>query len=179
MRKLTHHEIVARQVKKAGEQRLPFEVVLDNIRSLENVGSIFRTSDGVGVRKLWLCGITGYPPQGGIAKAAVGAEDSVPWEYGKSALQVVERLKRQGFQIVLLEQTDGSVPIEEFLPQQDRPLCLVVGNEVDGVTEDVCALADAGVEIGMRGVKNSLNVSVAFGVAAFFLRRRFNPTGSV
>jgi tRNA G18 (ribose-2'-O)-methylase SpoU len=173
MRKLSHPEIIARQILNTRKPRLPFEVVLDNIRSLENVGSIFRTADGVGVRKLWLCGITGYPPQGGIAKAAIGAEDSVPWEYRACAQSVVERLKSEGFQIVVLEQAEGSIPVEEFAAH--KPLCLVVGNEVDGVAEEICTLADATVEIGMRGVKNSLNVAVAFGVAAYALQLDLLP----
>ena len=169
MRKLSPSEIVPRQIQNSRAPRLPLEVVLDNIRSLENVGSIFRTADGVGVRKLWLCGITGYPPQAGIAKAAIGAESCVPWEYQASARAVVERMKADSFQIVVLEQAEGALPVDDFVAR--KPLCLVIGNEVDGIADDVCALADAGVEIEMRGVKNSLNVAVAFGVAAHVLRR--------
>lgn len=167
-RKLTHAEIISRQIGNSRYPRLPVEVVLDNIRSLENVGSIFRTSDGVGVRKLWLCGITGYPPQGGISKTALGAEQNVLWEYHRSAFEVVRRLKREGCQIVVMEQAAGSVPIEKFLPAS--PICLVIGNEVDGVNDEVFSLADAVVEIDMTGVKNSLNVAVAFGIAAFQLK---------
>jgi tRNA G18 (ribose-2'-O)-methylase SpoU len=167
-RKLSHSEIVSRQIPKTRTPRLPFEVVLDNIRSLENVGSIFRTADGIGIRKLWLCGITGYPPQGGIAKTALGAEDSVPWEYQKSALEVVRRLKSEGYQIVVLEQAEGSIFLERFLPEQ--PVCLVVGYEVDGISDEIFQLADVVVEIDMKGVKNSLNVAVAFGMAAFHIR---------
>ncbi|MBF0486142.1 MAG: RNA methyltransferase [Candidatus Omnitrophica bacterium] len=168
MRKLTHEEIIARQVQKTREPRIPLVVVLDNIRSLYNVGAIFRTADGIGVSKLWLCGITGYPPQGDIAKTALGAEDSVPWEYSKDVVSVVRRLKQEKYKIVLLEQMEESVPYERFLP--DGPVALVVGNEVEGVCDEVCALADKALEIGMLGVKNSLNVAIAFGVVAFDLR---------
>lgn len=168
MRKLSHTEIVSRQILHSREPRLPIEVILDNIRSLENVGSIFRTADGVGVQKLWLCGITGYPPQGGIAKTALGAEQNVAWEYHRNGGDIVRRLKRNGFQVVVLEQAEGSLSVEQFWPTS--PVCLVIGNEVDGVNDDIIELADAVVEIEMRGVKNSLNVAVAFGIAACQLR---------
>ena len=126
MRKLTHEEIVSRQVDGLGRARLGFCVVLNNIRSLHNVGAIFRTADGVGAEKIWLCGITGYPPQGGIAKTALGAEDSVPWEYKEDPVPLVEALKKKGYQIVLLEQMAGSVSHDAFVPK--APICLVIGN---------------------------------------------------
>ena len=96
MRKLTHEEIVQRQSKQINHKKFPFCVVLNNIRSLHNVGSIFRTADGVGVEKIWLCGITGYPPQGGIAKTALGAEDFVPWEYKEDGHKLLHELKNKG-----------------------------------------------------------------------------------
>src|SRR5208283_4124304 len=110
MRKLTHEEIVSRQVKRANLERLPLCVVLNNIRSLHNVGTIFRTADGAGVEKIWLCGITGYPPQGGIAKTALGAQDHVIWEYREDVVALLKELKTTGYKIVLLEQMQGSVP---------------------------------------------------------------------
>ena len=168
MRKLSHEEIVIRQVKKAGVKRLPFCVVLNNIRSLHNVGAIFRTADGVGVEKIWLCGCTGYPPQGGIAKTALGAEDHVPWEYREDILSVVCHLKKQGYQTVLLEQMQGSVSHDKFVPK--APVCLVIGNEISGIADELVALSDAAVEIDMAGIKNSLNVAVAFGVVAYQFR---------
>lgn len=168
MRKLTHEEIVARQVKKAGEKRLPFCVVLNDMRSLHNVGAIFRTADGAGVEKIWLCGATGYPPQGGIAKTALGAEEHVPWEYHADVLTIVRRLKSKGYQIVLLEQMQGSTPHDRFLPKP--PVCLVIGNEVTGIADELVALCDAAIEIEMAGIKNSLNAAIAFGVAAYQIR---------
>ncbi len=168
MRKLSHEEIVSRQVTKSGNQRLPLCVVLNNIRSLHNVGTIFRTADGAGVEKIWLCGITGYPPQGGIAKTALGAEDHVPWEYREDIIALLKELKQAGYQIVLLEQMQGSVSHDQFKPKS--PVCLVVGNEVDGISESLLELTDAAIEIGMDGIKNSLNVSVAFGIAVYQLR---------
>jgi tRNA G18 (ribose-2'-O)-methylase SpoU len=168
MRKLTHEEIVTRQVKKAGNFRLPLCVVLNNIRSLHNVGTIFRTADGAGAEKIWLCGITGYPPQGGIAKTALGAENHVPWEYREDILGLLKELKSAGYHIVLLEQMQGSVSHDMF--KAKSPVCLVVGNEIDGITESLQALCDAAIEIEMDGIKNSLNVAVAFGIAVYQLR---------
>jgi len=168
MRKLSHEEIVSRQVKKIEVPKLPLCVVLNNIRSLHNVGTIFRTADGAGVEKIWLCGITGYPPQGGIAKTALGAEDHVAWEYREDVLGLLRELKAKGYQIVLLEQMQGSISHDAFKPIP--PVCLVVGNEVEGVTESLQSLSDAAIEIEMDGIKNSLNVAVAFGIAAYQLR---------
>jgi tRNA G18 (ribose-2'-O)-methylase SpoU len=168
MRKLSHAEIVNRQVSQSAWPPVPLVLVLDNIRSLHNVGAIFRTADGVGLQKIWLCGITGFPPRVEIRKTALGAEERVPWEYARDTLSVVKRLKEEGYEIVILEQAEGAVAFENFFPA--RPVCLVVGNEVEGIADAVCALGDAAVEIEMRGIKNSLNVAVAFGVVAFHLR---------
>ena len=168
MRKLSHEEIVTRQVKKADSPRLPLCVVLNNIRSLHNVGTIFRTADGAGVEKIWLCGITGYPPQGGITKTALGAENHVPWEYREDILDLLKELKNAEYQIVLLEQMHGSVHHDLF--KAKSPVCLVVGNEVDGIAEGLQVLSDAAIEIEMDGIKNSLNVAVAFGIAVYQLR---------
>jgi tRNA G18 (ribose-2'-O)-methylase SpoU len=169
MRKLTHEEIVGRQKEKLKAPRLPFTVVLNNIRSLYNVGSMFRTSDGAGVEKIWACGITGHPPNQQIAKTALGAQDHVAWEYRQDVCSVLEELRAGGYQIVLLEQTRGSCPYETFKPRP--PVCLVVGNEIEGVSRDILPYCDAAVEIEMSGVKNSLNVAVAFGIAAYHFRR--------
>lgn len=176
MRKLTHEEIVARQSAGLGRPKLPFCVVLNDIRSLHNVGSVFRTADGAGLEKVWLCGITGYPPQGGIAKTSLGAEDHVPWEYRASAFELLGELKAQGYQIILLEQMQGAVAYDVFEPR--GPLCLVMGNEVSGISDDLLGLCDGAVEIDMAGVKNSLNVAVAFGVIAYQLRSRFKAAAS-
>ncbi|OQX83489.1 RNA methyltransferase [candidate division KSB1 bacterium 4484_87] len=145
--------------------RRPVSVVLDNIRSLHNVGSIFRTSDAAGVEKLYLCGITGTPPRAEIQKAALGSEKSVPWEYVSSAEQAVQQLKSQGYHIVVLEHTDA--PQNFHQAEYNFPLCLVIGHEITGVSDEVIELADLAVEIPMFGIKQSLNVSVAFGVAIY------------
>jgi 23S rRNA (guanosine2251-2'-O)-methyltransferase len=176
MRKLSHEEIVARQVQGLSKSKLPFCVVLNNIRSLNNVGSIFRTADGVGVEKVWLCGFTGYPPQSGITKASLGAEDHVAWEYKEDIISLIKDLKSKDYQIVLLEQMAKSVSHDQFIPK--TPVCLVVGNEVTGVSEELVSLCDAALEIEMAGIKNSLNVAVAFGVAAYQIRSRLNSLRS-
>lgn len=141
--------------------------LLHNIRSLHNVGSIFRTSDGAGVRKLFLCGETGYPPRPEIAKTALGAEESVPWEYWMDAVECVAKLKKEGVRIVGLELTPHSVDYRDVVAR--GPVCLVVGNEVAGLPAELLALCDEYMQIPMRGEKESLNVSVAFGIAAYAL----------
>lgn len=145
-------------------------VVCDNIRSLYNVGSIFRTSDALGVSKIWLCGITGTPEQKGMQKVSLGAENSVPWEYAKNGWQVVDKLKKEGFQAVALELTTGSQDVKLF--KLKRKAVLIVGNEVTGVSAALLKRSDAVVHIPMKGIKESLNVSVAFGIAAHELLKQ-------
>lgn len=175
MRKLTHTEVVNRQFDKMREGRLPFTVVLNNIRSLYNVGSIFRTADGAGVEKIWLCGITGQPPSSRISKTALGAETQVPWEYREDARGLINELKRRQYQIILLEQARESRPYETFEPTS--PVCLVLGNEIEGVSQDILSVSDEAIEIEMAGLKNSLNVSVAFGVVAYHFRNCLKNNG--
>jgi len=169
MRKLTHEELVARQEIQP-LPKVPLVVVLNNIRSLYNVGSIFRTSDGVGVTKLYLCGITGIPPSSKITKTALDAEKTVPWEYGKNAVEVIVKLRSEGYEIVLLEQTAHSLPYHEYIPT--KPVCLVLGNEISGICDSLLPVCDRAIEIEMAGLKNSLNVTVAFGIIAYHLRRQ-------
>lgn len=166
MKKLSHFDLLKRQEIK--KEKLPFTVILNNIRSLHNVGSIFRTSDGVGVEKLWLCGITGYPPNSQIAKTALDAEDHVSWEYCEDVRNVLRKLKSEGYTIVYLEQMNNSIPYQEL--SVNGPVCLVLGNEITGVSKDILSFCDQAVEIEMTGVKNSLNVSVAFGIVAYHIK---------
>jgi tRNA G18 (ribose-2'-O)-methylase SpoU len=130
---------------------------------------MFRTADGAGVEKLFLCGETGVPPRSEIAKTALGAEESVPWEYWMDAKECILNLKKGGVRIVALELTPKSIDYREF--EADGPICLVVGNEVGGIPPDLLGLCDDSIQIPMRGEKESLNVSVAFGVAAYELTR--------
>jgi len=170
MQKLPHEELLRRQKEQSQKAKIPLTVVLNDIRSLYNVGSIFRTCDGVGVEKVWLCGITGYPPNQQIAKTALGAEQQVPWEYRQDVLTVIRELKKRKYQIVLLEQTSGSILYDHFKPKPTPGVGLVIGNEVEGVASRILPYCDAAVEIEMAGIKNSLNVSVAFGIAAYHTR---------
>lgn len=138
---------------------------MDNVRSLYNVGAIFRTADGAGVSKVFLSGITGRPPHREIRKVALGAEENVPWEYVPESTPLIKKLKQEGVQIVVLESTDQSVMYDKT--EYNFPLCLVVGHEYNGVSPEVIAMADAVIRIPMKGAKISLNVAVAFGVAVY------------
>ena len=170
MRKLTYEEIFNQRpdletIEKEG--RFPIYVIAENVRSLYNVGSIFRTCDTGRVVKLFLCGYTGKPPRNEISKTALGGDKFVPWEYHRNTFEVITKLKKQNIPIVLLEHTDKSVSYTSF--QYSFPMCLVLGNEVEGVSDEVVKLADFAVEIPMFGVKQSLNVAVAFGVVLFHM----------
>ena len=173
MRKLSHSEISQRRVapdELAGAERQPIYALLDNIRSLYNVGSMFRTSDGALIRKLYLCGYTPTPPRKEIEKTALGSTKTVPWEYQKNALDALHYLKEQGVRICVLEQTTGSTP-SHHIKKSDFPVCLIVGNEISGVSPELISAADAAIEIPMFGAKQSLNAAVAYGIALFDLVR--------
>lgn len=149
-------------------ERGEFYVICDNIRSLENIGSIFRTADALGATKVFLCGICGTPPNQKIAKTALGAEKTVPFEYHKQTWRLVEKLKKEKVIILSLEQHKKAIPYTKFKPR--FPLALVIGNEVKGVSKKVLAQSDKIIFLPMRGNKESLNVSVAFGVAGYQLQ---------
>ena len=169
MKKLSHDEIAQKRftLEQLNEaERFPIYVLLDNIRSLYNVGSIFRTSDGARISKLFLCGYTPHPPRKEIEKTALGAVDSVPWEYIKYPLEAINRMRTAGIRICVLEHTTSSVPYYS-LTRNHFPLCIVVGNEITGVSKEIIAAADVAVDIPMHGMKQSLNASVAYGIALF------------
>ncbi len=173
MKKLTHEEIsknrstieTLHQIKK-----LPVYVLLNSIRSSYNVGSIFRTSDGVMIEKLFLCGYTPTPNKKEVLKTALGSQDSVKWEYIKDPKEVIIKLKKSGIKICALEMTNKSFPYYE-IKKTDFPLCMIVGNEITGVSQDLIDLCDFSIEIPQFGIKQSLNVAVAYGIAVFDLRR--------
>lgn len=142
-------------------------VLAHNIRSLHNIGSIFRTCDGAGVRKLYLTGYSGAPPRKEIHKTALGAEEGVPWEFHKDPLPLIHSLKEKGVMIVALEKNEDSQNIIDFKPVY--PLCLIIGNEVGGVEEALLKASDHVVHIPMLGKKESLNVAVAFGIGVYRL----------
>jgi 23S rRNA (guanosine2251-2'-O)-methyltransferase len=154
--------------------KLPVSIVLDNIRSLHNVGSAFRTSDAFRFEKIYLTGITGTPPHREIEKTALGATQSVAWEYNESPAAVLEKLKSDGYQILVIEQTTTSIPLHQLELQPGKKYALVFGNEVNGVAEESIALADQAIEIPQSGTKHSLNVSVCLGIITweFFKKLR-------
>ncbi len=143
-------------------------LILDNIRSLYNVGSMFRTADGFGVEKIVLCGITGTPEQNGLKKVALGAEHTVPWEHVRHTWRVIERLKKEGYTVVGLERTPGATLLAKYHAPKKK-LALVVGNEVRGLTPALRKRLDATIEIPMVGKKESFNVAVACGIALYGL----------
>lgn len=169
MRKLKHEEI-AKQRFTISElnksDRFPIYGLLDNIRSLYNVGSMFRTADGARVEKLLLCGFTPSPPRKEIDKTALGSTQSVPWQYFPSPTDAILFLKERGIKICVLEHTNKSVPYYE-LKKTDFPICIIVGNEITGTSHDFIEHADIAIEIPMYGMKQSLNAAVAFGIAVF------------
>lgn len=145
-------------------EKLPVSIVLDNVRSLHNVGSAFRTADAFKMQKIYLTGITGQPPHREIEKTALGATESVAWEYQEKPEAIVEQLKSDGYRIIAIEQTTGSQPLQNFTFSTDEKLCLVFGNEIHGVSDAVIDLCDAAIEIPQAGTKHSLNISVCVGI---------------
>lgn len=171
MHKLTIEENKTRKelFKQTNRPRCEVYLILDNIRSAHNVGAIFRTCDGAGVSRVYLCGITPTPPNKEIEKTALGTVDSVPWEYYESSKELIIELKSRGVQIVALEITDQSVDYRQF--DYMSPTAIVLGNEVEGIEEEVLALADSAIEIPMHGMANSLNVATSAAIIVFYLSK--------
>ncbi len=151
-----------------------FVAVLDNIRSLHNVGSIFRTADGAGVGKLYLCGMTGTPPRAEIRKAALGAEETMPWEYFASTGMALQSLREQGYHLVALENASTSQDYRAAL--LPFPLALVIGHEFEGIALEVLTQCELALSLPMHGHKTSLNVAVAFGIAAYEISRQLQAS---
>ncbi len=165
MRKLNLDELGRISVDEFKKStKLPVCIVLDNIRSLHNVGSAFRTSDAFKLEKIFLTGITGTPPHREIEKSALGATASVEWAYEEKTADLLTRLKQEGYTIVAVEQTSVSQSLRSFRPLPETKYCLVFGNEVHGVSEEALALTDIALEIPQAGTKHSLNVSVCLGI---------------
>lgn len=175
MKKKTIWDLNRASVEEFREQRkIPLTVVLDNVRSLNNIGSIFRTSDGFAVERILLCGITATPPSPEIHKTALGAEDSVEWMYYENTVDAVNDLKRDGYTVCALEQVEGSVSLERFEVEAGGRYAFIAGNEVDGVDQAVVDMCDVSLEIPQAGTKHSLNVAVSTALAIwhFFLKLR-------
>ena len=170
MKKLKLEELGRISVNEFKEvEKLPISVLLDNVRSLHNVGSVFRTADAFRIEKIFLTGITGTPPHREIHKTALGATESVAWDYLENPGGVVRMLKRENYVILVAEQTTESVPLQQFRVKSDQKFCLVFGNEVHGVSEEVVHMADHAIEIPQMGTKHSLNVSVCAGIVIWEL----------
>ena len=176
MKKLTHDQVSKNRstldtLHKV--KRLPVYVILNSIRSNYNVGSIFRTSDGAMIEKLYLCGYTPHPPKKEIIKTALGATESVNWEYVEDPKEVILILKKKVVKVAALELTDNSFPHYK-LKADTFPLALIIGNEITGVSQELLDLCDFSIEIPQYGVKQSLNVAVAYGITVFELRKIYD-----
>jgi len=176
MRKLKNAELNRLNVetfKKAS--KTPLIIVLDNIRSLNNIGSVFRTADAFLIKKIYLCGITAQPPHKDIHKTALGATDSVEWVYKKSTQTAIDELKKDHTVIVSIEQAEGAIPLQDFKPEKNKTYALIFGNEVKGVQQEIVDQSDFCVEIPQYGTKHSLNISVSAGISIweFFKKLHF------
>lgn len=170
MRKLRNSELGRISVDEFKEaNKTPLIVVLDNIRSLNNIGSVFRTSDAFLIEKIYLCGITATPPNKEIHKTALGSTDSVDWEYVEDTLELVEKLKAENVKVLSIEQADNSTMLDVFTPEKGKKYAVVFGNEVKGVQQEVVTISDNCIEIPQLGTKHSLNISVSCGVVLWDL----------
>ena len=165
MKKLKNSELDRKDVKAFKKaKKTPLIVVLDNIRSLNNIGSVFRTSDAFLIEKIYLCGITAKPPHKDIHKTALGATDSVAWEYVENTLDLITKLHKENIQTIAIEQADKSILLQNFEPKKEVKYAIIMGNEVKGVQQEVVSAANYVVEIPQYGTKHSLNISVTTGI---------------
>jgi len=172
MRKLSMDELNRKSVHEfKASDKIPIIVVLDNIRSMHNVGSVFRTADAFLLQGMYLCGYTPQPPHRDIHKTALGATETVHWQYFPTAVEAVKELRDAGYRIYAVEQVENSIPLHQFNMNQQQPLAVVFGNEVSGVSADVLPLCDGSIEIPQLGMKHSLNISVAAGIVLWELVR--------
>ena len=170
MRKLANSELDRINVQEFKEKdKTPLIIVLDDVRSLHNIGSVFRTCDAFLIEKVYLCGITATPPNKEINKTALGATESVEWEYAKDIVSVIEDLKQKNVNIQSIEQVENSVMLNEFTPTSELKYALVFGNEVKGVSQKVVDLSDGVIEIPQLGTKHSLNIAVSAGIVIWDL----------
>ena len=175
MKKLSMDELQRSSIKDFKDsEKYPLVVVLDSVRSMSNVGSIFRTCDGFAVEKLYLCGITAQPPHKEITKTALGATESVDWEYHQDVVELVNQLKNEHFKVFLIEQTDNSIMLDQFQYQPQDKIAIVLGNEVFGVDEKLLPLCDGVIEIPQYGTKHSFNVTIAGGIVIWEMVRQMN-----
>ena len=165
MRKLKNSELGRLEISEFKEaEKSPIIIVLDNIRSLNNIGSAFRTSDAFLIEKIYLCGITAQPPHNDIRKTALGSTETVDWEYAENTIDIINKLKSNDVKICSIEQAENATMLNEFKPQSNTKYAFVFGNEVKGVAQDVVDASDVVIEIPQYGTKHSLNISVSAGV---------------
>lgn len=170
MRKLKLSELNRISVEEFKHSpKTPIIIVLDNIRSLHNIGSVFRTADAFRLESLYLCGITGTPPNKEIHKSALGATESVDWKYFENILDAINILKENNYNIIVVEQVEGSIGLEELSFQPSEKIALIFGNEINGVDEKLISLANKCIEIPQFGTKHSLNISVSVGIVVWEL----------
>ena len=175
MRKLANDELNRLDVQTFKEVvKNPLILVLDNIRSLNNIGSVFRTADAFLVQKVYLCGITAQPPHKDIHKTALGATESVEWEYMPNTIDAVNKLKEEGIQVLSIEQAVDAVQLQDFIIKSDTTYALIFGNEVKGVSQEVVSNSDGVIEIPQFGTKHSLNISVSAGVVIWNFWTKLN-----
>lgn len=175
MKKLKTDELNRVGVEEFKEQeKLPVIVVLDNVRSMHNIGSVFRTADGFAIEKLYLCGITAQPPHREIEKTALGATQSVAWEHFETTLDAVASLRSDGYEIIAIEQASGSTMLNTFQPDVKKKYALIFGNEVNGVSDEVMTQIDECIEIPQFGTKHSFNIVISAGIVLwdFFAKLR-------
>jgi len=172
-RKLKNEELGRKSIEEYRQaHKFPVIVILDNVRSLHNIGSVFRTADGFLAEAVFLCGITACPPHREIRKTALGATESVPWQYFKHTAEAVCKLRNEGYVILSVEQAEGSIPLDKFQPDRNSRYALIFGHEVKGVAQEIVDLSDYCVEIPQFGTKHSFNISVSAGIVLwdFFLK---------
>lgn len=170
MRKLKNNELKRLEVEEFKKAiKTPFCIVLDDIRSLNNIGSVFRTADAFLIEKIYLCGITAIPPNKDIHKTALGATESVDWEYVKDITILVEALKSRGVKIISIEQAENATMLHDFNPEEGEKYAVIFGNEVKGVSQEIVDASDHVVEIPQFGTKHSLNISVSAGIVIWDL----------
>ena len=175
MRKLKNNELGRISIDEFKSiTKTPLIIVLDNIRSLNNIGSVFRTSDAFLIEKIYLCGISATPPNKDIHKTALGATESVDWEYAEETLEIVQQLQTENVQVLAIEQAENSTKLDDFFPKKNQKYAVVMGNEVKGVQQKVVNAADLCVEIPQLGTKHSLNISVTTGVVIWDLFTKMN-----
>jgi len=176
MRKLLNRELGRKSVDQyRNSVKSPFVIVLDTVRSHYNVGSVFRTADAFLTKKIFLCGITARPPHREIQKTALGATESVEWSYYKSTTDAIMELKAEGCRVIGIEQTEGSINLQNVVLEKDQEYALVFGHEVNGVSQEVIDLCDICVDIPQLGIKHSFNIAVSAGIVLWELNRKLNP----